>query len=117
MQLGNKTILVEFARIVKLAESFERWLIVVCPPKSRTYQTLRSAGLGIYPHGTKIMGRTSLLTNGSRVSVFESNAMPPGSGFDLVFMGWGEGIIQDQQSLERWRKAARDVLSVNETIA
>ncbi len=93
------------------ARETEDWVVVVARGGPSGSQGLLQALAAGVPAGTAMGGRTALLPEGGRVTVAAGSEPVEGSGFRVMFLGYGTAAdAREELMLHTWRQAAEGVL-------
>ena len=108
--------LVPFQQILDHASRGSKWVVVLTPPDSKSGEGLRSSGLGLYPEGTKHVGRTAFFPKGGKLTVTELMHRFHGEDFDLICLGFETASLtsKHQIRLHEWFQQAKRVISMGE---
>jgi len=88
------------------------WLVVVTPPEKHSEAQGLFAGAVV--DGAAFGGRTLSLDNGSKLSLVAAPDpifVPPGTAFDVMFIGWGGSNVTGAEEMTKWRKAAQSTVT------
>ena len=88
-------------------ERTRAWLVVIVPPEQ--FQAAQKMFAGAVVGDAVFGGRTASLANGGKLSLasaLDSQFLPSGTPFDVMFVGWG-GAVSAATEMTRWRKSAR----------